>query len=418
MKPRRQLQILGFSLIAAMFLAAACAGAPAPTPTAVPTKPAAPPTTAPTKAPAAPTTAPSATKAAAAPAASAGPVKAAWQAEWDKVVAASKQEGSVSIANTGGRTVAVALMNGFKQAYGITVEVISGKGAELTNRIQTERRAGLSNYDVYMGGSSTPMNTLKPAGVFLPMEPALILPDVTAPAVIQKTGFNGKMPWIDNDHPIMAGLAYPTPPLAVNTNMVKADEIKSYKDLLDPKWKGKMVMNDPTTEGAGNVFVLVTYNVMGRDFLAGLAKQDPQILRDQRIQLDWLAHGKIPVLIAPKPDVYFEFKSMGTPIMVVTPVEGGWLTCTPAATSLMNKSPHPNAAKLFLNWMLTKEGQTVLSQGTGGQSGRMDVPTDFLPQEGVRKQGVEYWPKDTEEYLNQGQEINKIAKEIFGPLVK
>jgi len=150
-----------------------------------------------------------------------------------------------------------------------------------------------------------------------------------------------------------------------------------------------------------------------------LAAAEPIIIRDQRLQLDWLSHGKVSILIAPKTDVYFEFKRNGAPVQAVTPAEGVWLSAGSCGISLFNRPAHPNAAKLFINWLLSKDGQTAYSKTYGGQSAREDVPTDHLHPLVVRDPAKEYFSKETEDYLLlKSPELLKKSTEAFKDVLK
>jgi len=168
-----------------------------------------------------------------------------WKAEWENVVTAAKKEGKVAVYTTAPGEMRKALQSGFKEKFGIDVEVVSFRGGEMGARLLNERRAGIYLVDVFVGGSTTPMTQLKPGGALDPLDKLLVLPEVTN----AKLWHQGKLWWIDQAHTVLMFLGFPVPNLAINTNMVKQGEIKTYKDLLDPRWKGKIVMNDPTVPG-------------------------------------------------------------------------------------------------------------------------------------------------------------------------
>lgn len=384
-------KIVGISLVLLVILTAcAPAAAPAPAPQAPAAAPAAP-------APAAP--------------AAAAPAKAAWEAEWEKVVAAAGKEGVVTVLATRPQ-FRTAWGQGMKN-YGVAAEVVVGKGGDTAAKLLAERRAGIYNTDVYTGGTTTPLTQLKPGGVFDPFESSLILPEVKDP----KNWFEGRLPFLDKDHLIFVFLLGSQPILAVNTNLVKAGEIQSYNDLLNPKWSGKVLINDPTATGTVVPRVLADV-IMGWDWMRKLADTKPQILRDERLQVTWLAQGKAAIVIGPKDSEVFSFQEIGAPIDVVIPKEGGYLSCGPGSAALVNKAPHPNAARLFINWMLSKEGQTATSKAGGVQSARMDTPTDHLHPLVVRDPAKKYFVKEQEDFLLKEPEYFKLAKEVFRDLVK
>lgn len=315
-----------------------------------------------------------------------------------------------------------ALIRAFNEKYGIKVEAISASGRELATKILTERKAGLYLGDVYVGGAKTQVTPFKPEKVLDPLEPVLILPEVTDP----KKWWNERLPWVDPDHMIFTFTLYPGTTYAINTTMVKKEEVKSYKDLLDPRWKGKIVMGDPTLAG-GPVqkwFVALAYDVIkiesmsGMDFMRALAKQEPAILKDRRLQVEWVAHGKYPITIAPDTPSMTDFINAGAPIAYVNPVEGNFLTSGYGGVSLINRAPHPNAARVFINWLLTKEGQMVYTRALPYNSTRLDVPTDHIDALKLRQPGVAYVNLENEDYLLKEDARGAIAKEIFAQQLK
>lgn len=341
--------------------------------------------------------------------------KEPWEERWESLINAARKEGTVVVYTTAGAEARSTLVSGFKEKFGIKVETITAKGSQLAQKLLAERRAGLYLVDVYMGGTTTIVTQLKPEGVFDPLEPALTLPEVTNP----KLWWKGELDWVDKDRLNLAFMAYPSPTIAINTAYVKPEEIKSYKDLLNSKWKGKIVMNDPTKAGTGAKWIgVIGMKIMGLDYMRQLAKQELIIVTDERLQVEWLARGKYPIAIQPDTPPMAEFKKAGVPLMDITPVEGTYVASGHGSVSLMNRASHPNAARLFINWLLSKEGQTRFSRAILQQSGRVDVPTDFLDPIYIRLPEIKYFEAYSEEFVLQQPEHMKLAEEIFGHLMK
>lgn len=341
--------------------------------------------------------------------------KEAWQTEWDKVVKAGQREGIV-VAHTGYSAETLrAISSAFRQKFGIETEFISGRGAELRARFFNERRAGIYNIDLLFRGASGMIADQKPVNALDPLEPLLLLPEVVDP----KVWWGGKLNWIDDEHYIFGYFAYPSGELAINTSFVSSEELKSWKDLLAPKWKGKISLNDPTTSGSGNSwFYIMAKEIVGMDYMRQLAKQEPVILRDLRLQAEWIAAGKYPVAIAHGSAVIPEFVRAGVPIVEKVLAEGAYITAGFGAISLVNKAPHPNASRVFVNWVLSRDGQTLISRVQGNQSARLDVPTDHLPPIAIRQEGVKYADSRSEKaQLEQIQSIDA-AREVFGFLLR
>jgi len=108
----------------------------------------------------------------------------------------------------------------------------------------------------------------------------------------------------------------------------------------------------------------------------------------------------------------------GAPIAYGIPfVEGTYLSAG-SGLALLSKAPHPNAAKIFINWFLSREGQIAMSP-EGMQSSRLDVPTDNQDPSMVRQPGVKYYlGSDTEEWVARDTEFTKAAIELFGSFIR
>lgn len=338
-----------------------------------------------------------------------------WQTKWDKTYQTAKKEGKVVIYGAATGQIREALIKSFYDKYGISVEYMAAKGPEIATRILAERKAGLYIPDVVIGAGTPSITVLKPAGAFDSIEPVLMLPDV----LDSKGWMDNTFPWVDKDHYFVAFLAYASPKIVVNPNMVKPDEIKSYRDLLDQKWKGKMVMHDPTIDGAGHTFVaaLADY-IMGKDYLKQLAAQEPFISKDHRLLAEWVARGKYPVGLAIENEAIEQMKSAGAPIQYILAREGTYVTKGTGFLALPRNAPHPGASAIFINWILSKEGQLVYTDVAKLQSARQDIPTANVDPLSIRNPGVKYFSTSSEEFQLELPESIEMAKEVFGHLIK
>ena len=341
-----------------------------------------------------------------APAASPGGGRAAWEEEWGRVLAAAKREGTVAVMGPAGDEPRRAL-EPFEKKYGIKVEYLGGRGPEFTERVNTERAAGQYLWDVAAGGLTHWLSVMDE--VLDPIEQALILPEVKDP----KNWWGGGLQWLDDKRRILAMSFQTSNPIFVNTNLVKPQEIKSFKDLLDPKWKGKILSDDPRIAGASQSQYTFFYvhPELGPDFIRALFKQDLAMNRDRRQQLEWLAMGRYPILIGGSRQTAVPLIKEGLPIMNLDPrgiKEGAAMTAGNGHLFLFNRAPHPNAAKVFINWILTKEGQPGYMRANGIPSLRLDVVNDF----------VEPWELPQEAYIRMiGPEDHKAREKVAEFLV-
>ncbi len=340
--------------------------------------------------------------------------KAAWEPEWDKTLSAARKEGVVMVYTNRSSDMAEAWREVFEKRFGIKMDRLSGRGAELAQKILAERRAGLYLPDIHTSGGEVTVLSLKPAGALTPIKDWLVLPEVADP----KFWYGSKHPWVDKDYMIFNSLAYPSGEIGINTNLVKKGEVKELKDLLSPKWKGKIVLNDPTVTGTGFKFfsIVVHRFAWGIDFWREFAsKQEPLIIRDQRLMMDWLSLGKVAILVTPETEPYLRAREAGAPIDTIDFKEASYLTGD--TVMVMDRAPHPNAAKVFLNWILSREGQEIYQRLKASQSARVDLPTN-IPEMKYREPGIEYWSSMDEEYIKRSAQYIPIAREIFEPLMR
>ncbi|MEK7217331.1 MAG: extracellular solute-binding protein, partial [Chloroflexota bacterium] len=210
----------------------------------------------------------------------------------------------------------------------------------------------------------------KPQGFIEPLRPALLLPEVLDDKA-WNAGFEGQFADLTKTHIFYHQLTI-TRSIIINTQLVKEDEIKALDDLLDPKWKGKIVSSDVTQGYVYTPSVLIREQ-KGEAWLRRLfIDQEPQIIRDRRLAAEAMVRGRVPVGFGINPnvlkDLMTELKVTNIKELDVLGYGGGDIV------ALFNRAPHPNAAKVFINWLLSKAGQTAWSTSLRLNSARTDVP--------------------------------------------
>ncbi len=356
-----------------------------------------------------------------APAQTKGPAAVAiqgWQKEWDDTFAAARKEGELLVFTTLGSESRSDLTRAVREKFGIKLEFVTGRGEELAKRLFTERRAGIFTADLLIAGDTTLIVVMKPEGVLESFEPLLFVPEA-------KDGSKwrgGKLPFLDSDKLAFAMIASAQRYALRNTDMVKEGEITSYLDLLDPKWKGKLALRDPTITGTGNA--LMTHLVADiwdlertKQWMRDIIKQEPAITRDARMQVEWVARGKYPVGIATRIEDTSNFIKEGAPVMTIKFKEGVKVGPGSGSLAKLSRSPHPNATKLFINWILTREGQSTFVKGFGNPSARTDAATEGVNPIFFVDPGEKVF-FDTEQSVLMRERIMEVSKEIFGPLLK
>jgi ABC-type Fe3+ transport system substrate-binding protein len=334
-------------------------------------------------------------------------------AEWDSTLAAAKKEGKVSVITDVTATLRDALTLDFQKKYGISVELMGASGREVAPRVAAERKAGQFLWDIYIHGSTTALEAMIPMGAFDPLEPALILPDVKDP----KTWRGGAIEYLDPSKMVLVMTPFHRGTIFYNPKLVNAKEFTSHKDLLNPKWKGKMVLDDPRRAGPGVATFTFFYlhPDLGADFIRALGKQQMTILRDYAQEVDAVGQGRNPVLIGGADFVVANRAKQGIPIATVDArqlKEGTDLSPTNGTVALFNKAPNPNAAKIYLNWLLSKDGQTIFARANGYVSARLDVPNDHTEPWRVPLPGA--IRTYTKQAMQVKDSLQPLLQEVFG----
>lgn len=346
------------------------------------------------------------------------PTRVGWEAEWEELLKAARQEGKLLVYSTPSVDVMGALGKAFYAKCGIKVEYVVGRGEELARRMLAEQAAGIYVADVVISGGATGLVTMKPQGLLDKLEPLILLPEVKDP----KMWRTGKVPFVDKDGYHIAMIAGAQRYMLRNTDLVKEGELKSYKDLLNPKWKGKMTSNDPTIAGtASAMYTFFAYDVWGLpdtlEYMRQMVKQEPVISRDNRLPVEWVAKGKYSIGIATPTEQTSEFITLGAPIAMVKAIEGVKFGAGSGGLQIPKIRANPNAARVFVNWLLTKEGQTIFARGFGHPSARLDASTEGIPSLLFPEPDEKTYP-DTEETVLARSTMMNHAREIFAPLVK
>ena len=317
--------------------------------------------------------------------------------EWDAIVKKAEEEGEVAIYATDSIGNAQSIWAAFQKRYP-KIKLIGtsvGRGSDLFPKLFSERRAGKYLADVFLAGPTAVHLNLYPAKVLDPMPPALVHANVTD----LTKWWQGKHHYVDPEgqYNFMYESALYGPPLSFNTSIVNEKEIKSAWDLVQPQWKGKLaVLQLNATQGSTALAFVYHHPQLGPKFIERVYRDmEPTYFRDLRQGTDWLSQGKFPIcFLCRRID---RAQMQGLPVAELDPyaiTERPGIGSGSGAIVLMNRHPHANAAKVFLNWFLSLEGQIAFRQANTDElrvgSMREDLPQEILPPLARRRKDREY----------------------------
>jgi iron(III) transport system substrate-binding protein len=322
-----------------------------------------------------------------------------WQREWDKIVENAKREGEVRLWGEQEIThpdIIAAFNKDFPFIKAVTV---SGRVGDLMPRIIAERRAGKFLADVYSGGlGGRSFYDFHKAGVLDPLKPVLLLPEV----IDGSKWLNGEQFYADSEKQFVfmyegsvAGVG-----LHYNTNLVDLKDFKSYWDLLNPRWKGKVLLFERPGVGSPSVIRFYHNPLLGPDFVKRLfTDMDVTVSQDRRQASDWLASGKFSICIdCGDTD---RAKQQGLPVdefphANLKEASDEISTSGNSGIALINSAPNPSAARVFINWFLSRAGQTTWQTVMNSKvqepsdSMRIDIPKDKVAAPARRQEGRKY----------------------------
>jgi ABC-type Fe3+ transport system substrate-binding protein len=340
-----------------------------------------------------------------------------WQSEWEKTLAAAKKEGEISFYGSEGYDKVFEV---FQKKYP-DIKVKSNtnrRGSEHGQAVMTERRAGQYLVDLFINGVVTPNTVFFKANILEPIRPQLILPEV----VDESKWWGGKHHYADPDGKyifVFQGSVHGGEN-AYNTKLVNPKDFKSYWDFVDPKLKGKIVAYDVSRVStvAHSLRFLYNHPDLGPEFVKRFfGEMDVTYSRDERQMIDWLAAGKFHIAFFVT-DIEDAAKQ-GLPVKFFEPgqfKEGAFVGPSQGGVNLFKNAPHPNAAKVAINWLLSREGQDTYQRVYAQlhdvrQSMREDIAMDVIPPTYRRQKGVKYIYSGRPEWLDMGP-VAKLIKEV------
>lgn len=336
--------------------------------------------------------------------------------EWNQILVAAKRDGKVVVIGSPNPVMRRDVLPKFTARYGIQVEFIAGPGATLASRARTERQAGVYSIDIFLaGGIDTAANILYPEKMIDPLKPILILPEVVEPSKWKKE----KLWFVDPEERYVLRVFNSVRTLLhINTDIVKPEEIRSSRDLLNPKWRGKISTEDPGIAGSSGAQAAQLYVQLGEEFVKKLyVDQKPAFARDRRQLADRLARGTYPICFGCHADDIRTLQKEGFRLLTIYTLTDVRATVggAPVFPTIMNRAPHPNAAGVFANWFASKEALEAYSRGYGYATLRTDVEESFLEPGTIPRPAVNYFDDSDWKWAVSGrkdarQQVAKILR--------
>ncbi len=282
---------------------------------------------------------------------------------WEQILAAGKKEGMVSVIGPQGSETRDALSLAFQKKYpDIRVELQSMAGNQIGPKLLNELAAGRNSTDVLITGTTTALETLLPGKALVAIKPWLSGPNTQDLSKWR----GGKLTFSDEAQSYnLVFSAYVKAPFIYNSNLVSGTDFKSWKDLLEPKWQGKIALKDPIGAGGGLGNSTLWY---------------------------WLPLKHL------RPE---------------TLKEGTYITAGNGSLAIPRSAPHPNALRVYVDFLLSTEGQLEWSKAARFASLRRDVPKDHVQDILVPKEGMPYPDISTEKYVRLREEIVEFIKTIM-----
>ncbi|MBM2832385.1 MAG: hypothetical protein HW414_1437 [Dehalococcoidia bacterium] len=324
--------------------------------------------------------------------------------EWDNILAAARKEGAVTVYNVLGIELTQAMTAGMKQ-YGIKVDAIGGSGGELELKVITEQRAKANFADLLITGFTNNLNILE-AGYGQPINVAAL------PALTEKDVWRIDPTQYEPTKSVLVYSTGITLSAIINTDLVRRSELSSWQDLLDPKWRDRMVMTDPRQGSGPSTSGLYIWMILGEDFWKKMAAQriTQQVRYD--VVVNQVAYGEKPVGVFPASSRTVSAIKAGAPIQIVHFKEG--TSHNVRSVGLIRNAPHPNASLVLLNWMFSKEGQAAIGRATDNFTIRKDITEDWLRIAELRSQTFTLVDPPNNIDLEGPRKGTEFAKKIFG----
>jgi iron(III) transport system substrate-binding protein len=314
-------------------------------------------------------------------------------AGWNAIVAAAQKEGEVIVWSTSSDPRRKFLKDAFEKTHpDIKVNLFMAPStSERDTRFVSEYKAGVAKVDILVSGAGNLNQVEKPAGMLQPAR-SWLRPELFEP----KLWRGGKLTWGDDEEKFLLMADSTTNVTAVLNASVDESEVQTWDDLLKDKFKGKMVIIDPRIAGSGWAAGIFMYFVpgLGEDYMRKLFDKRVVLSTDERTDAEWTDSGKMLIDIYAQPIQVQQLQKLGSKIkprhvlkIGEVPTGGYFSNEVGVGFPNLNPLPHPNAARVYADWLYSKAGQQAMVDSESIGSLRTDVDLGQLPSYSVLESG-------------------------------
>ena len=306
---------------------------------------------------------------------------------WEELIEEARREGEIVVAGSSSIRRNRPVLDEFSRRFGIEVIASSGTGSTVVRRILVERSRGLFTADIVMVGGTSSRQLLG-ANAVAPMEPLFIHPEVvdrTTGWLTPEYAWNGAKAGYCAAYRL--GIKENLTDIYYNTDKVDEEEInrvQSFQDLLDPRWKGRMVsILDPDNPSSLYEWAL-SWRVLGKAWFEPFIRNlEPTLLpgASTRELADGLARGKYDfgIFVGRAGGDLDKMAAIGLPVLKLKrTLDEGPALQTGGSISVLDRAPHPRAAQLFVNWFLSREGQNFRNTFVADENPEPSLRTDVV----------------------------------------
>jgi iron(III) transport system substrate-binding protein len=312
------------------------------------------------------------------------------------LVQAARKEGKVVWHTSLALPSSTAISHYFQNKYkGIEVEVHRNGSQRVLQRFMQETAAGIKNADIIHTSDAGHFELLKDKNLLLKFTPQAVasFPD----------GFKDKAGFYYGMRATLSVMAH-------NPKIVsEKDAPATWKDLLDPKWRGKLVTAHPGYSGIIMTHILALVNQYGWEYFRELAKNKLHLVQSANDPAGVVASGERPVSVNGAEYYYYKTLKQGNPLRIIYAKDGVPLVVSPVA--IARDAPHPNAAKLFVEFIFSRESQQLLADKEGLYTGHPEVT---YPADKPKLKDLKLLTADADELEKRNAEIKKRFVEFFG----